>query len=230
MQLGLLVEYSPDLAAAQFQRRVWLWVCCIILWSVGASVLADVTVDSNDPNSARSTFNASRCPTSGDPHRAKYFEVCDAESRLDDGVLLLQAKFYFGLSEAVEEALKSGVPITLQVRIEILRERNFIWDETIAGLTQKYRIQYHNLSQQYILSNLNTKLNSIFQTSQSAINLISHIHGFPIIDKKLLDDKETYYGRIRISLVLRDLPSPLRLWAYLSSDWRLKSEWFQWQL
>jgi len=170
------------------------------------------------------------CPVSGNPQATKYFEVCDAETKHEEGVHLLNARLFFGLSAEVQEALQSGVPITLQLKIEILRERSYMWNESVASLNQKYRLHYHILSQQFILTNLNTKINSSYESSEEAISAISEVHELPIIDSKLLKESESYYGRVRVKLVISDLPSPLRLWAYLSSDWRLKSEWFQWQL
>ncbi len=194
-------------------------------------VLSVSQVFANDVDESESTpVSETKCPTSFDSKIKKYFEICDAESKHEGGVYLLQAKVYYGLSQAAQDALKSGVPITLQLKTEILRQRNYLWDETIATLKQKYRLQYHYLSEQYILTNLNTNVKASYDTSESAISEISEIEDLPIIDSNLLNSAETYYGRIRVKLVVGDLPSPLRLWAYMSSEWRLKSKWFQWQL
>jgi hypothetical protein len=105
-----------------------------------------------------------------------------------------------------------------------------MWDETVAALSQRYRIQYHALTQQYVVTNLNTNERTAHNSQQIALESISHISHLPVIDEKLLHTDKVYYGRVRSRLVIKKLPSPLRLWAYMSSDWRLKSEWYQWQL
>lgn len=184
----------------------------------------------NDTQSREEALKQIKCPTEDAKTKPHHFEICDAESRVERGVYVLSAHLFYGLSAPAREALNSGVPITLQLRIEILRERSLLWDETVTSISQKYRLHYHTLSQRYVLTNLNSRLVSSYESSEVAMAAISNIDGLPIVESKVIKKSETYYGRIRARLVVSDLPSPLRLWAYMSSDWRLKSEWFQWQL
>jgi len=170
------------------------------------------------------------CPPIGDSRQGKYFEVCAVNSRTLGGVYYLDIQVYYGLSDTSNNALKSGVPITFSIQIEVIRNRNWMWDETIASLNQKFRLQYHALTRKYVVTNLNSKARLNYPDKRSAIAAISQLNHLPVIDKKLILGSESYYGRVRSRLVVADLPSPLRLWAYLSSDWRLKSEWYQWPL
>lgn len=171
-----------------------------------------------------------KCPTIKPAKTRKFFEICDASTRIERGVILLSLKSYFGLSQVAEEALESGVPVTLVFHIEVIRQRGWMWDETIATLVQRYRIQYHALTQQYVVTNLNNNASSAHNSRQIALDAISNIPRLPVIDEKLVTSNSVYYGRVCSRLAIKSLPSPLRFWAYMSSDWRLKSEWFQWQL
>jgi hypothetical protein len=46
----------------------------------------------------------------------------------------------------------------------------------------------------------------------------------------LLVSDERYEGALRARLDIEALPAPLRVFAYLSDDWRLTSEWYTWPL
>ena len=169
------------------------------------------------------------CPTMSRTLQ-KHFEICRVSAQIQDGVYLLTAHAYFGLSSDILDTIDSGVPVTFVYRVELFRDRNWMWDETVAALEQRYQIQYHTFSSLYIVTNLNSRARFSFVTRESALNAISHVKQFPIIDERLLIRSSAHYGRIRTRLAIWDLPSPLRMWAYLASEWRVKSEWFTWQL
>jgi hypothetical protein len=59
---------------------------------------------------------------------------------------------------------------------------------------------------------------------------MGQITDFPMLDKGLLNPNERYEGALRARLDLDALPTPLRLFAYISDDWRLASEWRTWRL
>ncbi len=171
-----------------------------------------------------------QCPVHGDARQQKYFEICAASTHINGAVYMMDVRVFYGLSKTVSDALDSGVPITFALQIEINRQRRWIWDETVATLTQRFRIQYHALTRKYIVINLNSNAHTSYPTRELAISAISNLRHLPLIDTKLIDRGQAYYGRLRSRLVVSDLPSSLRLWAYLSSEWRLKSEWYQWEL
>jgi hypothetical protein len=45
-----------------------------------------------------------------------------------------------------------------------------------------------------------------------------------------LDRGSSYSIRLRGSLDVESLPTPVRLIAYISSDWSMVSKWYKWQL
>jgi hypothetical protein len=56
------------------------------------------------------------------------------------------------------------------------------------------------------------------------------VHNYPVLDYALMRNDESYSVRLRGSLDIEALPTPVRLLAYISSAWDMDSEWYQWQL
>jgi len=155
--------------------------------------------------------------------------IHSASTHLEKGVYLLDAQLEYVLSKVAIEALDSGVSLTFDLDIEVYKPRKWVWNDTVASLSQRYRIVYHALSKQYIVTNLNSGVQNSYASRNTALLTMGRIENIPLIDKKLLGG-EGRWVRIRLSLAINELPAPLRPWAYINSDWRLKSEWFEWQL
>lgn len=164
------------------------------------------------------------------PAWSEGFEVSHAKTHLADDVYRLNAEIEFGLSEVALEALHNGVPLTIELEIEVYHEREWMWDETVASLQQRLRLEYHALARQYVVTNLNSGDHSAFPTLQAATDFLGRVQEFPLLDGSLVEPSDAYYARLRASLDIESLPAPLRPVAYLSGDWRLASEWYQWRL
>ncbi len=164
------------------------------------------------------------------PAPAAGFQVLSAATRLDGGVLRLSARIDYRFSQASLEALANGVPLTIELQIEVLRRRGWLWDETVAGLSQRFRLEYHALARQYLVTNLNSGELKSFPGLGGALEHLGRITDFPMLDYYLLAPGERYYARLRATLDIESLPAPLRPVAWLSGDWRLSSEWYAWPL
>ncbi len=167
--------------------------------------------------------------TAADDARS-HFEVLAARATLKKEVYHFSARVRYRFAGKPLEALDSGVPITIELQIEVLRPRRFIWDEVVYSLSQRYRIVYHALTRQYLVTNLNSNVRSSHTSREAALASIGNVRDIPILDRGILEVGETYYGRVRARLYLGDLPMPLRLYAYSTSAWRISSEWFRWKL
>jgi hypothetical protein len=158
------------------------------------------------------------------------FDVVSASTRLEGGVYHLNARIDYRFSGAALEALQNGVPLTVELEMEVRRRRAWLWDETVYALAQRFQLEYHTLSRQYLVSNLNSGERRGFPTRSSALQFMGQIADFPFLDKGLLDPDQRYEGALRARLDIEALPAPLRVFAYLSDDWRLTSEWRTWPL
>lgn len=154
------------------------------------------------------------------------FTVQQAETRLEDGVYLLDASLDYGLTDTVVEALHSGVTLTLLLSIEIKRDRWYMWDENIAELRQQYKLKYFALSKKYVLSFTNTGIQEIHTSLDSVLMSLNNLADFPLLDAALVSADSRYIVYLKIQLDIEALPAPLRPVAYFSSEWRLASDWF----
>ena len=162
--------------------------------------------------------------------KADYFTIRSASTQLNEGVYLLDASIDFHFSEAALEALHNGIPLVLEVQIKVERSREWLWTETIAALSQRYRLQYHALSERYVVHNLNTDLRQSFGRLEDALYILGEVRDFPMLDRRLLQEGSRYTAGLRATLVVEALPTPIRLWAYVADQWRLDSAWYRWQL
>lgn len=152
------------------------------------------------------------------------------ETRVVNDVYMLNARVNLELSSAPLEALENGVPLDLVMDIRVLREIPYWPDERVAVLTQRYRLEYHALSKRYVLTNVNTGVSQTFDHLDEALAALGTIDDYPLIDRELLRAGEQYTGTLRARLDIEKLPAPLRPLAYLSSQWRLSSDYYRWSL
>ena len=154
--------------------------------------------------------------------------IVGAETRLE--VYSLNADLEYALGSEPLEALANGVPIVFELQIEVREPRRLLPDATLASLRQRYRFKFLSLTQRYLVTNLNTNERNSFRSREEALEFLGHIRDLPILDRALLDPREAYLVRMRVILDIESLPAPLRLLAYLSSQWRISSEWAEWSL
>ncbi len=153
--------------------------------------------------------------------------IRSAHTELVDGVYQLDARYDATLSDSAREALENGVPLVINAAIEVRRVRRYLWKETVASLSQRYRLHYHALSRRYLVVNLNSGVQESAPTLADALRLLGHLERIPVIDRRLLEKGQKYTVRLRIDLDLDALPMPLRTLAYLSPSWYLSSDWYE---
>lgn len=161
---------------------------------------------------------------------AERFDISEVKVKLVDKVYYLSAIIDYELSDKVVEVMHRGVPVVVALDIEFLRNRRYMWDEAVAQLVQRYRVEYHALTRQYLVTNLNSGSQHSFPTLEVALTLLGTVVDLPVLDKKLLNERGHYIGLMRASVDVAELPAPLRLRAYFSSDWHMTSEWYSWTL
>src|SRR6516162_445963 len=159
-----------------------------------------------------------------------YFEIREANTQLKDGVYFLDALIEYRLSSEARSALQSGLPLTIRVEVELLRNRHWWFDSEDAALHQRYQLEYHALSERFTIQNLNSGDQTSFSTLYAALDWLGHVNHFPLIDAALIEPGHEYYLRMRTVLDAEKLPGPLRLIAFWRRDWSLGSDWYRWRL
>lgn len=159
-----------------------------------------------------------------------HFEVTSAGTELRDGVYYLTARIDLKLSSEAEMALDSGLPLTLRFEVEFLNRLRLWWDAEEASLRQLYRVEWHPLTERYVVLNVNSGDRMAYPTLRQALDDLGRIEDLPLIDAAVLDPDRRYDVRLRAVLDTEQLPGPLRLLAFWRRDWSLGSEWYRWRL
>lgn len=162
--------------------------------------------------------------------RAGYFEVRSASTELVGGVHVLDARLQLVLSSEALNALNSGVPLTIELQVQVIRSRRFYLDALDAELAFRFELEYRPISQRYIVRNLNSGDQDSFATLYSALNYLGRVQQLPVIDQSLLVPNRNYRVRLRALLATEQYSAPLRLLFFWRDEWQLKSEWFEWKL
>jgi hypothetical protein len=157
------------------------------------------------------------------------FTIKSLETQLVQGVYQLDSRIEYHFSEEALSALQNGVPFLILLNIEVEQIR-WYWNKNLAELEQGYLLLYHALSEKFIVHNLNSGTQDHYASLNAALNALGRITNLPLIDAKLLVPEGRYQVRMRTYLDIESLPAPMRPLAYISSDWKLDSDWVSWPL
>jgi len=141
----------------------------------------------------------------------------------------LDAHLSYTLTPRVEEALENGVPITFYQEFELSEPMLWIgdyfdWYSTIWIEVTRFELRYHALTQQYVLTNLDTNYRQSYTSLHSALSELGDITNFILPPEHLLEMHEDMQLTIKTGLDLHALPTPMRPGALISSKWKLDSD------
>lgn len=157
-------------------------------------------------------------------------KVSRVKTRLQGNEYLLDARIDYEFSEKVEEALENGVPLRMDVQLQIVRDGAWFWERPVLNRHLRHQIRFQPLSKLYKVTDVKRELEQNFATREAAISFLGEISDHVLVDKSLLEEGESYLVRLRASLDIGALPLPLRPFAYLSPSWNLSSGWSRWPL
>jgi hypothetical protein len=155
-------------------------------------------------------------------------EVLDASFELRDEVYELDSNLDLHLPKEARAAIDAGLTLRLDYEVEILRSRRYWLDAGVAALVQSYELNYHALSQRYLLRNLNTGAQQDFSTIEAALDRLTTLRRLPVIDATLLEEGSTYEIRVRANADLSTVPDALKWLLFWTDEWSGDSEWYSW--
>ncbi len=158
------------------------------------------------------------------------FEVRSGDLELRDGVYHLNARLDLPVGDAVRRGLAEGVPLTLELDLNVERVRQLIPNSRVAELTQRYHLQYNAVSARYILHNDNSGQQVSLSTVDAALELLSEVRGLPVLDKALLSAGRRYEASVRAKIDYGSVPFSLRLLMFWHNEWHRESDWYTWTL
>lgn len=142
--------------------------------------------------------------------------------------LSVSAQIEFELSPAVEEALLKGIPMVFVAETELLRERWYWYDKSVAISTRQFRLAFQPLTRRWRLNisagtanatGQGLALNQSFDTLQQALTTIKRISRWRVAGASELDPAVRYRFEFRFRLDLGQLPRPFQIGAIGQSDW-----------
>lgn len=157
-------------------------------------------------------------------------QVNSAEAIRGESGWLLNAWLDITLSGAAREALENGVPLVFDFQIQALEKHTWFWDSVVEEHREVRKIRYHPLSRTFIVKNANTGELRGFRRLSEAIHALGVLLNVEVLDYHAMDAGKYYTVRLRGSLDIESLPTPIRLLAYVSPAWNIKSDWSQWPL
>jgi hypothetical protein len=158
------------------------------------------------------------------------FEVRSADLQLKDGVYHLNARIDLPVSDAVRRGLAEGVPLTVELALDIERVRQLLPNSRVAELTQRYHLQYNAVSARYVLRNDNSGQQESLSSVDAAIEQLSDIRSLPVLDKALITADRRYEASVRAKVDYGTVPFSLRVLMFWVSDWHRESDWYTWTL
>jgi len=158
------------------------------------------------------------------------FKVVNARTDKGEDAYLLSAQLDITLSPGAHDALENGVPLVIEFQIQALKTHVWLWDKVIAETRLARQINYHALSRTYVVRDINTGRQQNFRSLEDALLMAGVLQDLPVLDYPLPGDNKNYAIRLRGSLDIESLPTPVRLLAYVSSAWDMDSKWHKWQL
>jgi len=167
------------------------------------------------------------------PQVAAEFTVTAVQTRIEGEILVMDADIGYGFSKKTLEALDNGVPLILEVHIQLRGVDDWIWEQSVVDQRLRYAIRYKPLSERYWVSQLPSdgSTGSDYVTRDAAIAALGKIEGFPLVSKERLRKADRPFRLwIKAFLDPEGLPLPLRPIAYIFPAWKLSSGWTQWPL
>ncbi|MFK8069084.1 MAG: DUF4390 domain-containing protein [Gammaproteobacteria bacterium] len=152
------------------------------------------------------------------------------ESDIVNGIYVVNADLYYELGEKAVEALNNGIPLTFYIEVEFEQPRKLIWNKPLIRHSHNIKLVHHSLSEQYVLTNLATKAQFSFDSLSDALLKLGKISKLPVVEEKQVTFENVLHGKIRSGLDIEALPAPMRIQAWLSSEWRISTGWIEWKI
>ena len=144
----------------------------------------------------------------------------------EDGVVLT-GHFTLALSPSLTDAVNHGIPLVFQMEAEIKRSRWYWINETFYKARIDRRLTYNALVRNYRVSEDQSGRN--FMNLADALDYIAR-PGLWRLPAGQARAGETIDVAIRFRLDPAFLPKPFQVVSFGDRDWRLDSDWRQFQL
>ena len=149
--------------------------------------------------------------------------------RTESGVFF-SANLKFELPSLVEDALYKGIPMFFVAEMEVLRDRWYWSDRSVASQARYMRLAYQPLTRRWRLnvgpsamgnSGLGVVLNQNFESLGDALATMQRFSRWRIADTTDIDFDGKTHAEFSFRLDVSQLPRPFQIGAMGQSDWNL---------
>ena len=162
--------------------------------------------------------------------RAQDISIVYAASKERNGVYLVDIGLNLQIDEEIINALRHGVSLDIDIELEVKQERKWLWNKLIKEATLHYQLQHHPLSDDFLVINLDNSSRQQFQTLDEALDYLSSVKDYTLIEGDNLSAGRKYIGLVKAELNIEKLPPPLQPATYGLSQWHLESQWYEWPI
>lgn len=157
-------------------------------------------------------------------------EITDLKLEAADTGLYLSAALHFELPDLAEDALLKGITLYFVEEAEVLRERWYWSDKTVARATRYLRLSYQPLTRRWRLnqstmpfqaSGLGVALGQSYDELEEALMAMQRISRWRIADIDDIDRQAAHLVHLRFRLDMSQLPRPFQIGAMGRSGWDL---------
>ena len=153
---------------------------------------------------------------------ADYIPIENAEVRVEEDEVVLNADFALNLNATLEEALQRGIPLYFLLEVDIVRPRWYWFDDKVVAYSTTYRVAWLPLTRQYRVSS--GLLSQTYDSLAEVERLIGRVSSRAIARASELERGARYDAVLRLRLDPNQLPKPFQVNALASRDWQLGSD------
>lgn len=157
-------------------------------------------------------------------------KITNAHAEIRENVVYLDVDLQISFDAEMIEAMRNAIPLNLTLQAVIDEPRDWWLARTVAADDRHYRLEYHALSQTWLVTDVLEHEARSYSTLDGALRALQRVRAWPISSAKRLAGQAHLVGRVRMVLDVNKLPLPLRFPALFDARWALNSEWFFWSV
>lgn len=163
-------------------------------------------------------------------HAEEVFDLTSYGTSIKEDVILINAGLDFSLPEAVKDALDEGVDLFFAIRVGVGVPKEWLPDHQLVNFSVRKRLGYHALTRKYTVDDLTFGDRNSYHSLRAALAEVGRLRNIHLIDTSIARANKDAVVKMRLELLISELPFPLRLQAALFPEWYLGSPWFAWKV
>ncbi len=157
-------------------------------------------------------------------------KVTHVSSELMENYYYLNAQIDFDFNDDVLGALNHGVELNIDIIIEVKIKRRWLWDKLYKQDVIQFKLNYHPLSSLYVVTRLDNSERRQFNSLNDALQHLGGVNRYFLLNNDNVKAGHRLTGLLKAKLNVDDLPTALKPITFISSQWQLDSQWYQWNI